>query len=97
MYASDTSRSPLKPFFTAYNIVNTHVRSGEGLEGNRRTIRASLPNLKLDYIVKKRKRNCQKSNKYKLLIVMISWPSYMRAVRIKAPLSYSYKNLCNVF
>ena len=47
---------PLNHFFTAYNIVNTHVRSGEGLEGNRRTIRASLPNLKLDDIVKKRKK-----------------------------------------
>ena len=85
-------------FFIAYNIVNTHVSSGKGLEGNRRTIWVSPLNLKLDYIVKKeRKRNCQKSNTYKLLIVMISWPSYMWAVRIKAPLSYSYKNLCNVF
>ena len=85
-------------FFIAYNIVNTHVSSGKGLEGNRRTIWVSPLNLKLDYIVKKeRKRNCQKSNTYKLLIVMISWPSYMWAVRIKAPLSYSYKKLCNVF
>ena len=30
-------------FFIAYNIVNTHVSNGEGLEGNRRTIRASPP------------------------------------------------------
>ena len=56
MYASDTSRNPLNPLFYCIQLSkNTHVSSGEGLEGNRRTIRASPPNLKLDYIVKKKK------------------------------------------
>ena len=57
--------------FAAYKyIINiqTQVSSREGLEGNRKTIQASLPNLKLDYryIIKKNKNEIvRKSNTYK--------------------------------
>ena len=53
--------------FAAYKyIINiqTQVSSREGLEGNRKTIQASLPNLKLDYIIikKNKKEIVRKSN-----------------------------------
>ena len=36
--------------------IQTQVSSGEGLEGNQRTIQASPPNLKLDCIVKMKEK-----------------------------------------
>ena len=55
--------------FAAYKyIINiqTQVSSRKGLEGNRKTIEASQPNLKLDYIIKKlEKEIVRKSNTYK--------------------------------
>ena len=46
--------------------IQRQVSSREGLEGNRKTIQASLPNLKLDYIIKKNKKEIvRKSNTYK--------------------------------
>ena len=43
--------------------METQVSSGGGLEGNRRTTLASPPNLKLDYIVKKKEKEIvRKSN-----------------------------------
>ena len=77
-----------------YNIINiqTQVSSGEGLEGNQRTIRASPQKLKLElYIVKeKEKEIVRKCNIYKFLIAMISWPiSYIVGDHDQSPLSYS--------
>ena len=76
------------PFFTAYKIITqTQDSSGEGLEGSRRTIRASPPNLKISYFVeKKQKEIVSKSNTHKLLITSNMW-----AINDQSPLSYSYK------
>ena len=82
------------PFFTAYKIITqTQDSSGQGLEGSKGIIRVSPPNLKISYFVnKKEKEIASKSNTYKLLITSNMW-----AINDQSPLSYSYKNLCNVF
>ena len=64
--------------------------SCEGIEGNSRNIRASPPNLKIPYIVKKKhEKIVRKSNTYKLLIMIencaiILCPSNMWVISIKA-------------